>query len=127
MEYKIKHKGKQERNTSMLSLFHKIGKKSNLVATKTDEAEASTEMVDANQALPTVPTVTTAWGKLRTRSCEGMLIKPHKPKISETIRYYLKSSDQVDWGKTLQDKHEVYIIHFLRLTLPTRALFIQKK
>ena len=48
----------------MLSFFHKIGKNSKSVATKTDEAEASTEMIDVNQALPTVPAAATARAKL---------------------------------------------------------------
>ena len=55
MYHKLKDQVKQERNTSLLSLFNKIGKKSKLIATKTDEAESSTKIVDANQALPVFP------------------------------------------------------------------------
>ena len=89
MEHKLKHQGQQKRNTSMLYFFHKIGKKSNLGSTDTDEAEDSTEMVDANQALLSIPDSATDWRKSRTRSFEGMLLKLHKPKLSDTIYYYL--------------------------------------
>ena len=86
----------------MLSFFHKIGKNSKSGSTKTDEADASTKMVDSNQALLAVPAAATAREKLRTRYCEGMLLKPHKPKLSEPLGYYLKYSDQVKWGKKLK-------------------------
>ena len=59
-------------------------------ATNTDEAEASTKIVDTNQVILSVPDAETAWAKSQTRSCEGMLLKPHKPKLLELLRYYLK-------------------------------------
>ena len=86
----------------MLSFLHKIGKKSKSGETKTDEAKASTEMDDAYQALPAVLAAVTAQENLQTRSCEGMLLKPYKPKISEPLSYYPKYSDQVKWGKKLK-------------------------
>ena len=79
-------------------------------------------MVDTNQALPAVPSAATAWAKSQTRSWEGMLRKLHKTNISETLRYYLKYSSKVMWGKKLQEMHGVDILQFFVIDCANQGL-----
>ena len=96
-------------------------------ATDTNEAEASTEIVDSNQDLPVVPAAATAREKSRNRSCEEKLLKPHKWKISEALRYYLNYSAQVEWGNTLQDKHGVYTLQTFAIECTNQVLVHMEK
>ena len=127
MEHKIKHKGKQKRNTSVLYFFHKIGKNSKSGATRTNEAEASTKMVDSDKALPAAPAAAIARGKLRTRSCEGMFLKPHKLKLSELLFYCIKYSAHVELYKKIQDKYGVNIIQLFAIDFTKQGLIHTSK
>ena len=84
-------------------------------------------MIDLNEAIPTVPYSAIARGKLRTRSCEEMFLKPHKQKLSETLRYYLKYYFQVGWGNKLQDNPGFDMIPLFAIDCTNNQFFIRTK